>query len=77
MKRLKIFQGKNIIHCGINLTQLPFEKSRLKPQSLLHCAVMYLLQSSHRSLTTTTKNEMGDTIGRKTNKVPHQIQTDR
>ena len=37
MKRLKIFQGKNIIHCGINLTQLPFEKSRLKPQSLLHC----------------------------------------
>ena len=37
MKRLKIFQGKNIIHCGINLTQLPFEKSRLKPRSLLHC----------------------------------------
>ena len=37
MKRLKTFQGKNIIHCGINLTQLPFEKSRWKPQSLLHC----------------------------------------
>ena len=36
-KHFKGLNKKYIIHCGINLTQLPFEKSRLKPQSLLHC----------------------------------------